>query len=263
LQSYVACRGFEPADYAARIAAIFGEGRIVGYGKVTAAAAKRLQEGVPWEEAGTPPPAAGNGSAMRAGPVGLTFADDFRALVRAAHDQGRITHQDSRCSAGAVAIAGAVALVLPGGPVQPGPFLERLSEWARTYHDSVADYLHQLVEWVRLPPDQAAGPVSRAGVSPGLYEGRQGISPFVTTSVLWALYAFLRSPDDYWQTIGTAIAVGGDVDTTAAMAGAISGAYLGLSAIPEHLTRHLTDCGTWGREELLELARQSYRIKFV
>jgi ADP-ribosylglycohydrolase len=44
--------------------------------------------------------------------------------------------------------------------------------------------------------------------------------------VLWSLYSFLRSPEDYWETVCTAIAVGGDVDTTAAMAGAVSGAYL-------------------------------------
>jgi ADP-ribosylglycohydrolase len=78
---------------------------------------------------------------------------------------------------------------------------------------------------------------------------------------LWSLYAFLRSPEDYWETVCTAIAVGGDVDTTAAMAGAISGAYLGLEAIPAHLVRRLTDRGTWGFDELVELARATYALK--
>jgi len=67
LQSYQEHSGkFEPASYAKRIEAIFAEGRIVGAGRSTEEAARRLAEGVPWEEAGTPPPAAGNGSAMRA-----------------------------------------------------------------------------------------------------------------------------------------------------------------------------------------------------
>ena len=41
-----------------------------------------------------------------------------------------------------------------------------------------------------------------------------GISPFVTTSVVWSLYAFLRTPTDYLDTVCTAIAVGGDVAVT-------------------------------------------------
>ena len=47
-------------------------------------------------------------------------------------------------------------------------------------------------------------------------------------SVLWALYAYLRTPDEPWSVYWTAIAVGGDVDTTAAMAGALVGARVGL-----------------------------------
>ncbi|MDQ4001751.1 MAG: ADP-ribosylglycohydrolase family protein, partial [Actinomycetota bacterium] len=99
LQSYAACGRYDPEDYARRIAAIFSEGRIVGRGRATEEAAVRLGQGVPWQEAGTPPPSAGNGSAMRAGPVGLLFFDDLPLLAQAAHDQGVITHRDARCSA--------------------------------------------------------------------------------------------------------------------------------------------------------------------
>src|SRR5262245_4871171 len=62
---------FDAVDYAGRIAALFREDRIVGRGLATQAAADRLIRGIPWHEAGAPPPSAGNGSAMRAGPVGL------------------------------------------------------------------------------------------------------------------------------------------------------------------------------------------------
>ena len=79
--------------------------------------------------------------------------------------------------------------------------------------------------------------------------------------MLWSLYAFLRTPEDYWATICTAIAVGGDVDTTAAMAGAISGAYLGLEAVPAHLAGRLTDQDAWGWTELIELAHEVYGLK--
>jgi ADP-ribosylglycohydrolase len=51
---------------------------------------------------------------------------------------------------------------------------------------------------------------------------------------LWSIYAFLRAPDDYLDTVCVAIAAGGDVDTTAAMAGAIGGVRL-ASYDPESL----------------------------
>ncbi len=56
---------------------LFAESRIVGRGLATETAARRLIRGVPWDEAGVPGPSAGNGSAMRAGPVGLLYGDDL------------------------------------------------------------------------------------------------------------------------------------------------------------------------------------------
>src|SRR5918994_2592311 len=255
LQSYAECGGFDPREYARRIAMIFVENRIVGRGRATEQAAWRLAAGVPWDEAGTPSPSAGNGSAMRAGPIGLLFFDDPEEMVRAAHNQGRITHRDPRCSAGAVAIAGAVAMAVRGGEIEAGRFLSQLAEWAALFEGSVVDALRQLVEWVPLPPKEVATLVSGIGHNPDYPAEVRGISPFVTTSVLWSLYSFLRSPNDYRETVRTAIAVGGDVDTTAAMAGAISGAYLGLDAIPESWARRVTDRGSWGYDELVGLAR--------
>jgi len=81
----------------------------------------------------------------------------------------------------------------------------------------------------------------------------------VTPSVLWSLYSFLRSPDDYWETICTAIAVGGDTDTMAAIAGAISGARLGVGAFPAPLVVRLTDRGDWGPRRLADLAYDCFR----
>ncbi|MDH3472420.1 MAG: ADP-ribosylglycohydrolase family protein [Rhodospirillales bacterium] len=257
LQSFVARGRFEPADYARRLAAIFAEGRIVGRGRTTEAAALRLAAGVAWQEAGTPAPNAGNGSAMRAGPVGLMFHDDEAALARAAHDQGRMTHADPRCSAGAVAIAGAVARALRGEVPTPA----ELADLAGRYDASVAAEIGRLDEWLGLAPAQAAPGIARAGLQPGFSDLWDGISPFVTSSVVWSLYAFLRSPADYWETVCTAIEVGGDVDTTAAMAGAIGGAYNGLAAVPEEPARRLTDRGSWGYEELSDLARKAWALK--
>jgi len=263
MQSYVSCKKFDPADYAERIKLIFAEKRIVGFGYSTKEAAKRLFQGISWKESGAPPPSAGNGSAMRAAPIGLFFFDNPQLLIQAAHDQGRITHRDLRCSAGAVAISGAVALVLQEKTINPDSFISSLIEWTGTVEHSFASELKKLMERISMSPEEAAPLISWAGLEPDYRdeEGWKGISPFVVSSVLWSLYSFLRSPEDYWETICTAIEVGGDVDTTAAMAGAISGAYLGISAIPSHLTQYLTDRKTWEFDELVALAHKCYELK--
>ena len=257
LISYVARGAFDPADFADRVAAMFVEDRIVGRGRTTEAAALRLAAGVPWQEAGTPAPHAGNGSAMRAGPIGLMFHDDLDRLAQAAHDQGRVTHADPRCSAGAVAIAAAVAFAAAGRTPRPA----ELAELAADFDGGVASDIEKLDRWLALPPEAAGPEIARAGLQPGFSDLWDGISPFVTSSVIWSLYAFLRSPDDYWETICTAIAVGGDVDTTAAMAGAISGAYNGIAAVPRGLAARLIDQGDWGHAELAVLARRAHALR--
>lgn len=246
---------FDPPDFAARIGRLFEAGRIVGHGRATWEAATRLRQGIPWDEAGTPAPAAGNGSAMRAAPVGLVFWNDAGAMVAAAIEQGRITHADPRCSAGSVAVAGAVALALRGGEVDPATFIAQLLEWVSPVECGFAEHLARLPAWLRESPEKAAAAIARAGVTGPPENGWGGISPFVIGSVLWSLYAFLRSPNDYWETICMAIWAGGDVDTTAAMAGAFSGARLGLGELPL-LAHRVEDQGSWRYDQLVELARE-------
>lgn len=263
MQSYATCGKFDPADYAERIVKTFVEKRIIAFGYSTKEAVKRLCQGISWEESGAPPPAAGNGSAMRAAPIGLFFYDKPEMLVRAAHDQGRITHKDPRSSAGAVAISGAVASVLRNNIINPESFISTLARWTGTISPAFSSELRKLPDWLSLPPEEAAAVISGAGFDPEFIDDDEwkGISGYVISSVLWSLYSFLKTPDDYLETICTAISAGGDTDTTAAMAGAVSGAYLGIDAIPSHLTKHLTDRKTWGFDRLVELAHKCYEIK--
>jgi ADP-ribosylglycohydrolase len=262
MQSYAAHGRLKPDDYATRIAAIFAESRIVGRGLATETAARRIMQGIPWDDAGVAAPSAGNGSAMRAGPVGLLYSDDLPEMVRVADEQGRITHKDTRCSAGAIAIADAVALASRPGEVHVESWVRQLSEWIAPMDRSFAHDVLGLLYWVGLPADKAVQLISRCG-SPDFEDDWKWISPFVVPSVLWSLYSFFRTPEDYWSTIITAIEVGGDVDTTAAMAGAISGAHLGLDRLPIAAAHQLTDKGTWGFAALVELAHRCHALKIA
>ena len=259
LKSFQQARGWDPAVFAAGIAELFRERREVGAGHGTRTAALRLLQGVPWQESGTPAPYAGNGAAMRAGPLGLLLPD-ASAMCRAAENQARITHLDPRCAAGSAVIGRAVALAAQPTSLASRDFIEDLAACATLTDGSVAAAIRGLTEWVTLAPIEAARHVHASGLDPGHSQNWQGISAFVTASVLWSLYAFLRSPDDYWETICTAISVGGDTDTIAAMAGAISGARVGVDALPSDLLERINDRGEWGAPALAELARDCSTI---
>jgi len=253
MQSFGESGRWDPAAFATRVAELFHQGRDVGAGQGTRTAALRLLAGVPWNESGTAAPYAGNGSAMRAGPLGLLLPDRV-AMIRAAREQSWITHRDPRCAAGAIAIARAVALAGEDKPVDPGAFLADVADCAQEDDASVAGAIHDLAGWISLSPAAAARHVHQAGLDPAHQDRWQGISAFVIPSVVWSLYAFLRSPDDYWETICVAIGVGGDTDTLAAMAGAMSGARVGPASLPAALVGRLTDQGDWGAEDLTRLA---------
>lgn len=261
MQSYVACGGFNPADYASRIAAIFVEDRIVGRGMATHHAAMRLAAGAAWDEAGTPPPSAGNGSAMRAAPIGL-FLDDLQQLIQAAHDQGRITHLDPRSSAGAVAVAGAVFLALRTEAIDKLAFVSQIAQLTATIDEGFAESVSELNDCLSLSLDDAVDRIASLGVEPGKGSHWDRISPFVVPSVIWSLYSFLRTPEDYWTAVCTAIRVGGDVDTTAAMTGAIAGAHLGLDALPSHLAVRVNDRDTWGYDDLMSLSDRCFEMSY-
>jgi ADP-ribosylglycohydrolase len=237
---------FEPADYVSRIAPL-PAGGMTGRGRAT-------------EEAAAAEPSAGKGSALGAEAIGLLFWDDPVELVRAARDQGRITHRDRPSPGGAVAVAGAVALALRG-ETERRSFLSRISEWSGSVDATMGKAVGSLEEWVDLPPGDALARIR--SLDPEGADERQwrGISGFVVGSVLWSLYAFLRAPDDYWEAVCLAVSAGGDVDTMAATAGAVSGARLGIGALPRELTGRLTDGGTWGCRELRLLAEDCYRLK--
>jgi ADP-ribosylglycohydrolase len=253
LLSFREQRGWDPSAYAGRIARLFQESRDVGAGSGTRSAALRLIQGVTWSEAGTPAPYAGNGSAIRAGPLGLLFSSSEK-ICCVAEEQSRITHRDSRCAAGAAAIALALSLAARPARVGAGEFLDEVAHSVEMIDSSVARALNESSRWFGLEPVAAAQRLHQSGLD-GAYPEWQGISAFVTPSVLWSLYSFLRSPDDYWESVCTAIAVGGDTDSMAAMAGAISGARLGPAAVPRALVSRLNDRGEWRAQALALLAR--------
>ncbi|NWF78276.1 MAG: ADP-ribosylglycohydrolase family protein [Chloroflexi bacterium] len=162
----------------------------------------------------------GNGSAMRVAPVGLLYSRDLEKLREIAYQSSSITHSHELAREGASLQACAVALAVntpSDEDIDKEAFLSKLQNFIpnQLYQEKLAQIKELL------------GEQDKAKVIAVLGNGIEA-----PRSVPTAIYCFLRQPQSYKDAVIYAISLGGDTDTIAAMAGAISGAYLGIDAIP-------------------------------
>jgi poly(ADP-ribose) glycohydrolase ARH3 len=162
----------------------------------------------------------GNGAAMRVAPVGLIFHHSPH-LYEQACETARITHAHPVGMDGAAIQALCVAQAVrldSKAQFQVEGFMKGLIKAART--KEIGDKM-RLVRQL-LGEDVAT---EEAVIQLGRTVSVQESMPF-------ALYAFLRHPKMFEECLFCAVLNGGDRDTLGAMACAISGAYLGIEAIP-------------------------------
>ena len=163
----------------------------------------------------------GNGAAMRIVPVGLLFhsASD---LYEKACSTAEVTHAHPVGKDGAAVQAWAVAEVVKLDNRKDFPsdqFIEGLKNFARTSEIFVKmELIQKFIE---------------EGLAPHFAADRIGRTVAVHESMPFAIYSFMRHPQSFEECLYCAILNGGDRDTLGAMACAISGAYLGLDAIPQ------------------------------
>jgi poly(ADP-ribose) glycohydrolase ARH3 len=183
------------------------------------------QHGIPYAEAAKTlyggQGSFGNGAAMRIAALGLLF-HDAPDLYEKARLSAAVTHAHPIGIDGAAVQARAVAQALALDPAQPfaaDEFLQVLLDTART--PEMQGKLARVQQLIRqtVPPQQAATALG------------QGVA--VQRSLPFAIFCFARHPHSFQDCLFCAILNGGDRDTLGAMACAISGAYLGLEAIPE------------------------------
>ena len=233
-ETYIANRCFKGTDFARRLAELWAKGEIIGAGRSCTDAVRNIQRGKRWQEAGTEEGRTGNGTAMRASPVGLWNYDTPDQLKKDAIFQSQVTHRDSRAKAGACAVAWAVAYNLTHERMDAEEFISGVAEFVKDVNEEFSRHLARLSKWLEKDEHIAILEISCAGwIDPPRWIDM--VTPFVIPTVLIALYNFLRSPKDFSLTLERTLRVGGDTDTTCAIAGAISGSFNGVSAIPEQL----------------------------
>lgn len=210
-----------------------------GYGRGARRVLEAMEDGKDYRKVAEeyfPGGSYGNGAAMRVAPVGLLFRDDQRRLWDEARASAWPTHVHPLGIEGAQLLAWAVALCTRMDRFEAGPFFAELlgACTAPEYRDKIA-----AAQRVRAPADLAT----------------LGNRIEALHSVPAAIASFALTPESFAETIANVIFLGGDTDTLGAMAGAVSGAYLGIDRLPARLVR-LVESSPKGRLYLLKLAAE-------
>ena len=245
-ESLVECGGFNGPHMAGRFVSNYLQEPWRGYGPGPPRVFKLISSGEPWDKAAAHiygGGSFGNGAAMRVAPIGLFFSSRPAELRDAAYLSSLITHSHALGMEGAALQAMAVALAVaesPDKPLDTSSFASRLLSFATedVYRAKIANFSILLES-----PDDREAVVAQLG---------HGIEAF--NSVPTAIFAFLAHPRDFASTVIYAVSLGGDTDTIASMAGAISGAYLGIDALPSEWQSQLEN-----REYISSLADKLWR----
>ena len=158
----------------------------------------------------------GNGSAMRVAPIGFFYHNDLEKVMENAHISSLPTHTHPLGIEGAQLLAIAVAVATSMNEWNKELFYEKLFSYCQSQ-----EYRTQLEKAHKLENISELGSIGNAITA--------------LESVPTAIASFGLNPHSFTDTIGHCILIGGDTDTIAAMAGAISGAFLGVEAIPQNL----------------------------
>jgi poly(ADP-ribose) glycohydrolase ARH3 len=236
-ETLITCNGIDEHELCRRFAANYLPQR--GYGRGARVVLEAMVQGKDHKYLAAnhlPGGSFGNGAAMRVAPVGLMFRHDHNKLWEQAKLSALPTHVHPLGVEGAQVLALAVGLA------------STVDEFVRD------DFFAALRE--RCSSLEFSGPLRRAAQLTDVRDlGRFGNGIEATASVVTAIASFGLTPKSYEETIGNVILLGGDTDTMAAMAGAVSGAYLGRSAIPRHFIDNLED-RRQGRAYLEELSQK-------
>jgi ADP-ribosyl-[dinitrogen reductase] hydrolase len=226
--------GFDPEDLMRRFVAWRDKGAYsctgtcFDIGMTVSAALSRWQRTGDPLAGSTDPNSAGNGSLMRLSPVAIHHWWDREKLRHIAALQSRTTHGAPEAVSACVAYAELIADAIAGRPRH-----EVLAPRQTDHAGRIAEIM--------------------GGSWRGVLRHDIGSSGYVAHSLEAALWSIGRT-SDFRSAVLTAANLGGDADTTAAIAGQLAGALYGASGIPEEWLAKLA----W-REEIEQVALRLLR----
>ncbi|XP_058471076.1 ADP-ribosylhydrolase ARH3 [Solea solea] len=253
VQSLLTRGGFDEQDMARRFAKEYSESPGRGYGSGVIQVLKKLSSPQlsdvyqPARNQYNGRGSFGNGGAMRAAPFALAFPAQAD-VKRFACSGAMLTHSCSLGYNGAVLQALAVHLSLQGALELPQQFISKLiTEMEEVEGDEATRNDARILKEAEKPFCERLHRVrdlmdrSKVSIEEVISELGNGIAALhsVPTAIFCVLHCLQPReclPENYSgleRTIAYSLALGGDTDTIACMAGAIAGAHYGITAIPQ------------------------------
>lgn len=206
-----------------------------GYGAGMLKLVALWRSGVPIDEAATgvfPGGSMGNGAAMRTAPLALWWATDPDRLTEQAARAAVLTHAHPVGRDAAVLQARAVALACTRrrfGAEELAALGELdLAVGLRERLERAAGFVPADPQTGQEPQEGAAGVPATTLLAVGATLGTDVLAHHSVPTALWVAAVARNVP----EAVTLAVALGGDVDTIAAMAAAVRGAVTGAAAIP-------------------------------
>ncbi|XP_069029100.1 ADP-ribosylhydrolase ARH3 [Embiotoca jacksoni] len=253
VQSLLTRAGFDERDMARRFAKEYRASPGRGYGSGVIQVLKKLSSPQlsdmyqPARDQFNGRGSFGNGGAMRAAPFALAFPE-LAEVQKFARLGAMLTHSCSLGYNGAVLQALAVHLSLQGALDFPQQFIIRLiTEMEEVEGDEAARNDARILKEADKPFCERLHRVkdlmdrSKVSIEEVISELGNGIAALhsVPTAIFCVLHCLQPReclPESYGgleRTIAYSLALGGDTDTIACMAGAIAGAHYGIEAVPQ------------------------------
>jgi ADP-ribosylglycohydrolase len=216
--SIVECHTYSPVAAAASYVEWYESGDHRGMGANTRSALERLVQGYHWVNSGLVN-SEGNGSAMRAAPIGLFYRNSFITTADMARTDATITHRSVEAQEGSAAMALATAM------------LARQVATPINVHSAVVQLLNESKLRRRLTEDAEWRKAAlRSPKDVMLYLLEKGTGALVMESLPAAFMCFAACTS-FKDTVEMAVRLGGDTDTVAAMAGALAGTFYGYEQV--------------------------------
>jgi ADP-ribosylglycohydrolase len=253
----------DPMLYALRIARLFQPDayRVVGYGAQTARAANAIINGAHYTESDNST-GQGNGGAMRSACIGAILAGhSIEEISEVAKIMTSITHSSVPCIDAAVSIALVTnyVIITRNQEFDKKKMIDYVCQ-SKVITNEFKGYLQELIQLSSSDFDKASKRIIKIGLSHKEKRWGNGISYGVRQTTLWALWSFMNSPDDFVKCISNSIKIGGDVDSSSAIACAIVGSRVGINNIPLIWRQELHDLGEWKYSELIDLGKKTFTL---
>lgn len=214
--------GIDPAELAAAFVRRYAIEPDRGYGGGAQTLLRDIALGEAWDVAARRlfdgQGSCGNGGGMRSAPIGAYFCDDIAAVIDHAARSAAPTHAHPEGAAGAIAVAVAAARVF-AGERDPRALLESVVD--NTPAGATRDGIRRAIPMIR---------AEHFTVAAELGNGSRVLSSDTVPFAIWCAATHL---DDFVGACWSCVEVGGDIDTTCAMAGGIIVGATGLAGIPD------------------------------